>query len=245
MTLQAGLLERLSAGALSHSLSAGASLRTPRGDLAALDGELRLGDAEGSRASVRGTAFIGRHLALSPELRWEDLTPDGEVSGLETPMDWLGGEGYAAGSLAANLRFGAITVSASGGPTMHMDETGLGGLGRGGLAWRGARMSVGGFGSGAAIDGSWVAGGGLEGSLNAERLSARAEAGMFQFQPLSGADALIGEARGRLTAPLPVTAEDSELALSLDGAVGADRLNRPWARGALLVEGRIGPGGTP
>lgn len=244
LVFHAGWMERLAAGALSHSLTAGAAFRTPRGGSATADAELRLGEQAGSRAGLRATAFLGSHLSLSPELRWEDLSPDAEVSGLRTPMDWLGGEGYGAASLAARVGLGDVEITASGGPVLHMDETGLGGLGRGGLGWEHDALRLGAFGSGAAVAGSWVAGGGLEGAYRAERLSVRAEAGLFRFQPLSGADATLGEARARLSAPL-ASADDGALSLALDGAIGADRLLQPWARAALVLEGHLGPGATP
>ena len=246
VAFNAGWMGRLSDGALSHSLVAGASYRTPRGANASADAEIRLGgDAPGSRAGLRATAILGRHVALTPELRWEDLSPDGEVSGSRTPMDWLGGEGYAVAALATRVTVGSVDLVASGGPVSHMDETGLGGLGRGSVGWSAGDLRVAAFGSGAAVSGSWLAGGGLEGDLHADRLSARAEAGLFRFQPLDGRDATIGEARARIGTPLVASSDASSLMLSLDGAVGADRQLAPWARAALVLEGRLGPGESP
>ncbi len=234
-----GWMERLSQAGLSHSLAAGASYRRPRGGSASLDGELRLGADPGSRAGVRATAFLGRHLALSPELRWEDLSPDAEISALRTPMDWLGGDGYAVASLAARVSLGGLELSLSGGPVAHQDETGLGALGRGGLSWRGEGLGVGVFGSGAAVDGSWISGGGLSGELEREHLSARAEAGSFWFQPLDGAAQPVVEGRGRLATPL-TSSDQGGLALALDGAAGMGRLLAPWARATLSLEGTLG-----
>lgn len=246
LAFNAGWMGRLGEQGLSHSLVAGAAFRTPRGANATADAELRLGGAApGSRAGLRATAILGRHVTLTPELRWEDLSPDGALDGLRTPFDWLGGDGYAAASLATHVGLGPIELVASGGPALHMDETGLGGLGRASVGWRGGALRLAAFGSGAAVSGSWVAGGGLEGGLGAERLSARAEAAVFRFQPLDGGDATIGEARARLGAPLVATSESGSLTLSLDAAVGADRLLAPWARAGLVLEGRLGPGAAP
>ena len=71
----------------------------------------------------------------------------------------------------------------------------------------GLERRVAAFGSGAAVSGSWLAGGGLEGSFDADRLSARAEAGLFRFQPLDGRDATIGEARARIGTPLVASSD--------------------------------------
>lgn len=241
VALQAGWMTRRAEGETSHSLLAAASVRRPTGASASADAEIRLGgDAPGSRASLRATAWLGPHLALAPELRWEDLSPDAEISGLRTPMDWLGGAGYGAASLAATAKAGDISLDLSGGPVLHTDATGPGGLGRGSVGWRGDALRLGVFGAGAAIDGSWLAGGGLEAEGQAARLQARLEAGLFRFQPLDGADATLGEARVHLARPLVAPRPDADLALALDAAVGADRQLAPWARAALVLEGHLG-----
>jgi len=239
----AGWLGRVDQAGLSHDLAAGAGWRNPKGANAALDGELRLGAEQGSRADLRAYLPLGSHLALGPELRWEDLSPVGEVSGLRTPMDWLGGEGYGAAALALKVSAGDLSFQANGGPVMHQDETGLGGLGRGALGWQGeaARAAV--FGSAAAIGGSWVAGGGLEGGLALDRLDLDATAGLFRFQPLSQAAANVGELRLRGSTPLIAESELGALDLSVEVAAGADRLLQPWARAGVALQGRLSDGG--
>lgn len=240
-----GWMARLARGDTSNSLFAGAALRRPRGDNLALDAEIRLGGLNpGSRAGLRGTAFLGQHLSLSPELRWEDLSPDSQLVGLRTPMDWLGGQGYLASGLAARLDLGPVSVQASGGPSLHRDETGLGGLGRAGLGWRAEGAGLGVFGAGAALGGSHLAGGGVEGSFSMDGLSLRAEAASFRLAALDGGEATVGEARARLSAPLGAPREDARLALTLDLSGGSDRQLQRWARGALALEGRLGSEGV-
>lgn len=240
----AGWLGRLHDEGLSHSLAAGASWRGTRGSGASLDGELRVGGGEdGARAGLRANLPLGRHLTLAPELRWEDLAPATDISGLRTPIDWLGGEGYAVASLAARATAGPLALTASGGPVLHQDETGMGGLGRGGLGWRGERGSAGVFGSAAAIGGSWLAGGGVEGGLSAFGAEVDGQIGLFRFQPLAGEQADVGELRLRGTRPLVAERGGAALDLSLEAAMGMDRLLEPWSRAALVLEGQIGEGG--
>lgn len=239
----AGWLGRVGDAGLSHDLAAGAGWRNPKGANAALDAELRVGAERGSRADLRAYLPVGSHLALAPELRWEDLSPVGEVSGLRTPMDWLGGEGYGAASLAFDVNAGDIHFQANGGPVMHRDEAGLGGLGRGSLGWQGDGANAAIFGSAAAIGGSWVAGGGLEGGLALDRVDLDATAGLFRFQPLSQAAANVGEVRLRGTTPLIADSDAGALDLSVEVAAGADRLLQPWARAGILLQGRLNDGG--
>src|SRR5690606_2045610 len=116
-------------------------------------------------ASLRGNAPIGRYVDLGAEVKWEDLRPDAWPEEVRAPITWLALDGYGMATLTARWAKGPWALTASGGPSFapRADTVSLGGIGRGGISWHAPRsVKVGLFGTGAAVDGSWIGGGGAE-----------------------------------------------------------------------------------
>jgi len=228
-----------------------ASSRTVRGLRGAAFVEVEPRGADtGVRASLGGTVPAGRRLDLGLQARWEGLRPDTAAEDLRTPIDWLAPDGYGIGTVRAQWHQGPWSFAAYGGPSLRPVQTtggvSVGGIGRGGLSWTDQEhITIGVFGSGAGVDGSWIGGGGGEFTWSSKGLDATADVGLYQFQGIDGHAAPIWEGRVHGRVPLWTGERNGHahhLALGIDGAAGTDRQLAAWVRGGVSLQAWIGRG---
>lgn len=231
-------------GKLANSITAGGSVRGPRGASGSTDVEVRVDPGEtGVRAGIQGTLPVGSSVRFSPELRWEGLSPTGQVVALRTPIEWLAGAGYGVAGLGATFAEGDFVVQARGGAVVHdleQDAPTYGGQARVGVGLAPAEgPNLGVFALGAGIGSSWVAGGGFEAGWRAEWLRLGAEGGVFRFQPIAGQASPVSELRLRGGTGL---GEEDGLDLSVELSAGSDRLLERWMQGGVVLSGWLGGG---
>ena len=222
---------------LVHRLHASASIWGPRGDSGFALVEVQpTAEAVRWRGALRGEHPFGRRLDLGADLRWEGLPPPTVPGDIRTAIDWLAPSGYAIAGAFGRYRGEGWEASVSGGPTLRPRGEGevvLGGLGRAGARWTGGGATgLGLFASGAAIDGSWLGGGGGELTWTNAWVPLGLDVGTWRYQGLHGDAAWIWEMRGRGRIAL-----GEEVSLLLDAAAGSNRQLASWVRGGLAIQG--------
>lgn len=230
-------------GDLSASFTGGGAVRGPRGARGTTDVEVRVDpDATNARAGVQAVLPIGNTVRISPELRWEGLSPTGQVVAARTPIEWLAGSGYGVAGLGATWYHGDLFVEARGAAVVHDTATTStpGAHGRFGVGWRpGEGPQLGLFSLAAGIGSSWVAGAGFEAGYRADRARFVAEGGLFEFQPLSGQATPVSEIRVRGGSGF---GRNSGMDLSVEWSAGSDRLLQRWMQGGVVLSGWLGGG---
>jgi hypothetical protein len=203
-------------------------------------------DDLGVRAGLSGRIPVGTQVTLGGDLRWEGLALATTSGAVRTPFDWLAPEDYGIANISASVRGAGWTLWTTGGPTLRTaDGAKLGGLGRASLVWDQRRdLQLGTFGSGAAIGGSWVGGGGLELGWRGDHARLDSSAGAYALQTLAGDAGVAWEARMSAEAFLDESPAREGLAhylgLRLELAAGTDTLLAPWYRAGLVLDARLG-----
>ena len=234
---QVGLEARTTEGRHGQRAHATAALRGARRGTAQATIEAGQGTESGTRAALTGTLPAGRRVDMRADLRWEDMPPADRAGLARSPIDWLGGDGYAVAALGTTVRHSRWRAMVNGGPAWHPSaEPDLGGMGRASVqATINPVHTAGVFASAGAIGGSWVSGGGVSGTRHHAALDLRADAGLFRFQGIDGVAGTVGEVRTRLSRPL-----DDHFLVAAELSAGANRQLAPYVSGGVVLQTRMG-----
>lgn len=247
-----------SAPETDHRIYGSGSLRDGRGSSIGLGGELGINHEDeatvdpdlGANAWFRGVATPHARVQISGSFRWEGLTRPGLPATSQEVLATVVPSGYAVADAAILLRPGPLQIRVGGGPTI-LPTSGaprLGGMGKISADLAVGAGHVGLLAAGAAVGGSWYAGGGASvvGRVGPVRLGG--EGGLYHYVTLNGRPGITGEGRFDVewTLPIPHVAgpASGDLRIAAQLAGGSDRLLEPWLRAGLALRGSLAAGRT-